>query len=829
MRNRSLRHLALSVTLSLVLLATVLVVSPWRLDGGDTLREVYDAKSKAISAEALGVALDDGHDHRHDDPATKNTITRAGETEGTTDPTSAAAARRNTSYAASQRKLRDPALTTAALRSARRTVPESRYAVAGGCYRLGNTATRFQASDLGVHLLYSPQRAFLSGASGTSATWAAGPSVAAEWTTQRSAKGFTFRLGDGRWLRYAAGTFSTGASPTYFALRTTTGCSAYPEVGTDVRGKPHAGVSAFQEVRGYIDPHVHGMAYEFLGGEVHCGRPWHKYGAAYALPDCSDLSQQGTKGGVLDLALSGGTRDPVGWPTFKGWPKPDALTHEGVYYKWLERSWRGGQRIMVNLLVENGQLCNIYPAKRNSCNDMDSARLQAKRMRELERYVDAQYGGPGKGWYRIVTDPFQARKVINQGKLAVIMGVEVSIPFGCTMKLDIAACDVAQIKKGLGELYDLGVRQMELVNKFDNALAGVAGDEGGIGPLVNLANFLETGSFWSMGACEPGAGESTDKTQLGIPDLSGGQVQDALFGAIAQLGLSLPSLPIYPSGAQCNRRGLTDLGEAVLTQMIGKKMLIDPDHMSVRARSATLDLLERRRYSGVVSSHSWSTPDAYPRIYDLGGFVAPMAGDSTGFVQKWKRHLTWADKRYYFGFGFGADINGLAQQAMPRGADAKNKVSYPVTGLGGVRIDRQRSGQRTFDVNTDGVAHYGMYPDWIADLVKVSGGTAISQDLGRGAEAYLQTWERAHGVRADSCRNPGLRKSQAKVKRMLKRGMTTRAVMNAVGQPYERLGTRFTFCAKKPVRNRSGKVVRWKKVTTTATFSQAGRLRSVRS
>ena len=47
-------------------------------------------------------------------------------------------------------------------------------------------------------------------------------------------------------------------------------------------------------------------------------------------------------------------------------------------------------------------------------------------MRAMQDYIDAQYGGPGRGWYRIVTDPFEARKVINQGKLAVVMGMETS-------------------------------------------------------------------------------------------------------------------------------------------------------------------------------------------------------------------------------------------------------------------------------------------------------------------------------------------------------------------------------------------------------------------
>ena len=37
--------------------------------------------------------------------------------------------------------------------------------------------------------------------------------------------------------------------------------------------------------------------------------------------------------------------------------------------------------------------------------------------------------------------------------------------------------------------------------------------------------------------------------------------------------------------------------------------------MSVVARQQSLDLLEQRHYPGVISSHSWATPDAYPRIY----------------------------------------------------------------------------------------------------------------------------------------------------------------------------------------------------------------------
>jgi hypothetical protein len=38
---------------------------------------------------------------------------------------------------------------------------------------------------------------------------------------------------------------------------------------------------------------------------------------------------------------------------------------------------------------------------------MESVRLQRKRIFELQDYIDAQYGGPGKGFFRI--SPIRSR------------------------------------------------------------------------------------------------------------------------------------------------------------------------------------------------------------------------------------------------------------------------------------------------------------------------------------------------------------------------------------------------------------------------------------
>ena len=775
----------------------------------------------APSAATTAMVVDESKPHSHNDPATKNSVSRAPATTDTADPTTHVEAAVNTLTVQVQRNEPLPTIVPGLAPAPRATVPANRYAMAGGCYAIRSTATgkwiarnggsyvatapsaaaaapiHFQATDLGTYLLYGKGKTYVSRTLLNSIIPALTPSAAADWTVTKVGSSFRFTLpAKGSALTTNAAGKVVGGPAGDFALHTTTGCDVFPEIETNVTGEPFTGTSPFQEVRGYLDAHTHGMAFEFLGGMVHCGRPWHPYGVDAALQDCPDHKLANGAGAVLENFMKGGLpvgmHDPIGWPTFKDWPAANSLTHEGTYYKWLERSWRGGQRILVNLLVENDQLCKLYPLKRNSCDDMDSIRLQAKDMRDMERYIDAQNGGPGKGWYRIVTDPYQARQVINQGKLAVVMGIETSVLFGCTMKADKPACTSQQIDDQLDGVYDLGVRQMELVNKFDNALAGVAGDEGGIAPLVNAANFLETGSFWDMRKCPAGTEAGVqDKTQLSVPSI--GPQQDALFGAIAGLFSPL-ALPLYPAGPTCNHRGLTSLGDHTIQEMAKRKMIFDPDHMSVSARKASLDVAEKLNYPGVVSSHSWSTPDAYPRIYKLGGVITPYAGDSSGFVDKWRKHLTWADGRYYFGFGYGADINGLGAQGNPRGANATNKVTYPFKGLGGVTIDKQVSGSRVYDINTDGVAHYGLYPDWIEDLRKQAGHTIVD-DMSRGSEAYLEMWERADGVTNDACRDIRALKSASVIKG-IPAGSSVKSVLKKAGQPHERLDTTFTYCAK---------------------------------
>ena len=205
-----------------------------------------------------------------------------------------------------------------------------------------------------------------------------------------------------------------------------------------------------------------------------------------------------------------------------------------------------------------------------------------------------------------------------------------------------------------------------------------------------------------------------------------------------------------------------------------------------------MSLVESRDYSGIVSSHSWSTKDTYPRIFKLGGVVTPYAGGSAGFVAKWKKLRAERDPRFYFGFGYGADMNGFGNQGPPR--NGANPVKYPFKSADGkVTFDRQKTGDRTFDINTDGVAHYGLYPDWIEDL-RMQAGDQIVDDLMRGSEAYLQMWERAVGVGAsDRCRAARLRLTASGIG-LLKIATPAEEVLRGAGQPRTRVNRLWRYC-----------------------------------
>lgn len=616
-----------------------------------------------------------------------------------------------------------------------------RYSFAGGCYAVGGLAgaeqVRMQATALGRYLLYRPDGTYVT-PSGVSAT-------PADWMLSEDLK-------------------TLNGVPVTFAP--TTGCAAFPEAPLNATGTPAKGATEFGRVGGVVDGHMHWMTYEYFGGRFHCGKPWDAFGITQALPDCASIEGPGGTAAVFQNFLNYGNpaqpHDTRGYP-FLTETKATNLTREGTYWRWVQRAWLGGLRLMVMSINENRILCTLQPVKVTDCDEMATVRRGLDAIHRLQDYADAQAGGPGKGFFQIVTDPYEARRVINAGRMAVVLEIEVSEPFDCR-GWTVRSCDRAQIDRELDDLYKRGVRSALLLNKYDNPLTGVRFDSGAQGILINVGNLASAGSFWSAKTCTGPLRDNPIATA--DPGL--------LTGLSALLGVTLPPPPLYPKPPHCNTRGLTDLGEHVVTSMMDKRMIVNPDHMSQAGVDATLTLLEQRGYSGVISPHGWMDPGNWPRLWKIGGLAFPGHSDAAQYVKEWQQYRPRSTP-YTFGWGYGADLGGLSTQPGAGG------LSYPFKGLdAGVTFDRQTTGQRTFDYAKEGVATYGQYADWLADLERV-GGDKLAGDLWDGAEAYLQMWERADGVPSPGCAP----RTQTLTKR-LKLGARWTRVLRGVGQPQQR-------------------------------------------
>ena len=132
---------------------------------------------------------------------------------------------------------------------------------------------------------------------------------------------------------------------------------------------------------------------------------------------------------------------------------------------------------------------------------MEGAKLQRKRLYELQDYIDAQYGGPGKGFLRIVTDPFQAGRSWPTASWRSSWAWRPRRCSAAAASDQAPECNQAKIDRGLAEFRKLGVRSFFPVHKFDNPLGGTKMDGGTTGLVVNPGNKIAFGRFWDARTC----------------------------------------------------------------------------------------------------------------------------------------------------------------------------------------------------------------------------------------------------------------------------------------------------------------------------------------
>lgn len=675
------------------------------------------------------------------------------------------------------------------------------------------SAERFymKPAGLGRFIFYTADRMFMTG-SGAAVSAATAPSNGADWTVAMPGDGvFTAAIGAKSLAANESGALILADAAAPLTFESATGCTDYPEMPVGI-GETFKGPPAGEEVLGFAEVHAHmamgsdmsdgsGTRGPSAGGVMY-GHAANRFGVIEALKNCSgphgpdgELSPEWL---ILDAGGSPPQHDTQGWPSFIDWPKSDSQLHQQMYYKWVERAYRAGLRTMVIHGTNIEALCNVAKQTGGNkdpklldedCTDMGVGVKQVEYLYDIEKYVDAQEGGPGKGWFQIVKDPAEAREVIAEGKMAVIPGLEFSNIFSCNVTYTPAdaaktanaagtsACTKEQIDSEIERVWDLGVRAVFPYHDVDSALGGT-GIFGAHAVALNAVNFAGTRGFLRTYDCEDGGEGDKFFYDAGAKMYSGsfpaGFGNDPITQALKAATGGI--LPLYKTGVrQCNARDVTDLGKYALDKIMKKGFTLDIDHAEIRAKQIMLDMGKALTPNYPMISghggHGGINNAQAQQMIEQGGIIYPSAKNGAefkAFLDKLKPIWTASGTQRPLAIGYGADANGLANLPKPRGAAAEKQIQYPFTlfqgpgwgsqfaaaGIAPLQVEMLAiPGGQSWNMDEVGMAHYGMIAD-IVEEIRIEGGEEATTALYRSAETYLKLWEQTLAASANARTKP---------------------------------------------------------------------------
>lgn len=513
-------------------------------------------------------------------------------------------------------------------------------------------------------------------------------------------------------------------------------------------------------LRGFADLHTHPMVNLALGGKLVHGGP--DVGAL--LPTDADCqhhvraksiaqalgSDNPTHGGlnivvnpcgdelrkmVVDAfedanrALKG--RDNgVGYPSFRDWPKWNDITHQKMWVDWVRRAYDGGERVLVALAMNNKTIADgVAGPGDGPTDDKASAELQIAEIRGFVKRHD--------DFMEIAMSPADLRRIVAANKMAIILGMEVD-NIGNFNKVNVTPEGVRQ---EIRRLYLNGIRYIFPVHLIDNKFGGTAIYT----DVFNNSNYREFGDFW--------------KIECGAPDdhLTHYYQSDSdNFGlAVAKaskLDTDVMRRPPDTAPLKCeakklghkNSRKLQPLGIVAIDEMMNLGMLIDIDHMSQHTAEGALRQAEgvqggyplvsgHNNFRDIDGNENTRTDDQLRRIGMLGGMfgLGSDTVDARDYVPRYARAsgLVGAGR-----VSFGSDLNGLVKGPPARFGSNIYTPFFPMS----------QTGDKKWDYNTEGVAHYGMLADFLRDMSTLGPeGSKLKADIMKNAEMFARMWEKA--------------------------------------------------------------------------------------
>ncbi len=577
--------------------------------------------------------------------------------------------------------------------------------------------------------------------------------------------------------------------------------------------------SVAKPIWGAIDMHTHPMSYLGMGGKLMHGRL--DGNAATALGNCNcshggwgtdntcgnyfraeivnlidEHYDKVSRRRIEDIQVPHNDHPHQGFPNLTDWPAQNSMTHQQMWYEWMRRAKDGGLKSIIALTV-NSEVLGRALGGDEPIDDKTNADRQID---ELLAFISRH-----RDFLDTVTNSARMRQVINEGKMAVIIGMEIDNIGNFYQNLSVTN---AQIRNEITRLKNRGVRYIFPIHVTDNKFGGSAVYK----ELFNFSNKYATGQpitgtvpvelyppvlpghlfnvetapdrnitfrlegrvMSAMTRLRPlielidAGGFPILPPPLDIPSLAIKPIIDPILLALRfsqqyQLAKKIfldrhPELATYDRivrsptdpGGHRNVLGLSEQGVFAIMEMMRQGLMIDIDHASEKSVNDMLRIASLNDYP-VNSGHNGlrgrgdnektRTRGQLDTISNLGGMFG-MGWENQNpnqFSMNYGTHLSAMGGK---NTAFGSDIDGYA--ATPRKpVNASKFINYTNRSLPDFLSTCTMAGStRTWNYNTEGMAHMGLYPDFFEALKKDGIPMSTLNQLFLSSEYFVRMWEK---------------------------------------------------------------------------------------
>ncbi|MCW5913175.1 MAG: membrane dipeptidase [Chitinophagaceae bacterium] len=565
------------------------------------------------------------------------------------------------------------------------------------------------------------------------------------------------------------------------------------KVNTNTIAKVPAGTIYIPRVTGYVDMHTHPMSHLGFGGKIMYGTPDFETpalpGSFYVHRDWphepmynTGLQAAGAGNYMLALgncnAMHGGhgldnnggnyIRAEVinqteknyklkgsallnadhphtsGYPDFKNWPNQSSVTHQQMWFTWIKRAYDGGMRIMVMLAVNNSLLARAVDAERKYSDDKYSIELQ---LTELRKFVNRH-----RDFMQIAKTPAEALSIVKANKMAVILGVETDDIGNLTInsKFKGQKVDNNTVKNEIRNLYyNYDVRYIFPIHVADNLFGGTAVYD----DLLALSTKFYTNSYIRV------RNSSGENIEFQLKKQNFGTISGEALKSL-DLGWVINNQPNYPAPGSgqghANAKGLTPLGTQAIIEMMNLGMMIDIDHMSQKSMESAIAISKlyglgkkdpngyplNAGHTGIRGNNNGTERNLFRPFVDsiikTGGMIGVGTANSTPkkFIQAFMD--IYKQSKQSLNLALGTDANGL--EPLPQATPGLNKDRFYSNFPLGIY---HRPNGEPWDYTKEGVAHYGLMPEFIKDVKESpNGGETVEKVLKTSADRFIRMWER---------------------------------------------------------------------------------------